>query len=150
MTDGAVPESEALALLVAPATQEIASYRRRRRRQWTIAEKLSIIREIAESGDPVAEVARRHGMNANQLFAWRQLARTGALVALAAPKPRAAPAQFVELGVVSAPRPELGALTDGAQKIEIALPSGVIVRVPASAAGKPLRAALSAIRASGL
>jgi transposase len=128
----------------------VAGYRRRRRRQWTIAQKLTIVREIAESGDPVAEVARRHGMNANQLFSWRQQARSGALAESAAPPERRtgelARTDFVEMGVVGAPAP----LADGAETIEVALPSGVVVRVPASATGKPLRSALAAIRAAGL
>ena len=127
----------------------MASYRGRSRRQWTIAQKLSIVREIAETGDPVAEVARRHGMNANQLFCWRQRIRSGTLAGSAGPARRAgelARTDFVEVGVVGAPTP----VADGAEKIEVALPSGVVVRVPASAAGKPLRAALAAIRAAGL
>jgi transposase len=123
------------------------SYRVRSRRQWTIAEKLSIVGEISETGDPVAEVARRHGMNANQLFAWRGLVRSGALVASAAPaRSSRDPARpdFIELGVVGVPP----ARTE--ERIEVSLPSGVVVRVPASAAGKPLRSALASIRAAGL
>lgn len=51
------------------------------RRIRTLAEKLSILREIDEPGASVAAVARRHGMNANLLFAWRRLHRKGLLEA---------------------------------------------------------------------
>ena len=49
------------------------------RRIRTLAEKLSILRELDEPGASVAAVARRHGMNANLLFAWRRLHRKGLL-----------------------------------------------------------------------
>ena len=49
------------------------------RRIRTLAEKLSILREIDQPGASVAAVARRHGMNANLLFAWRRLHTKGLL-----------------------------------------------------------------------
>lgn len=53
-----------------------------RRRRWTAAEKLAMVRETEEPGMSVSLVARRHGVNANQLFAWRKLERAGALTAV--------------------------------------------------------------------
>jgi transposase len=44
----------------------------RRRRSWTLDEKRRIIDESLEDGASIAEVARRHDLNANQLFAWRR------------------------------------------------------------------------------
>lgn len=44
----------------------------RRRRSWTGDEKRQIVEESLEPGASIAEVARRHDLNANQLFAWRQ------------------------------------------------------------------------------
>ncbi|MGX9148313.1 transposase [Mesorhizobium sp. 128a] len=41
--------------------------RQRRRRSWTAEQKLAILGEVQESGDPVAVVARRHDMNAKPL-----------------------------------------------------------------------------------
>ena len=55
-----------------------------RRRRWTAAEKLAIVRETHEPGASVSLVARRHGVNANQLFAWRKLEREGALTVVGA------------------------------------------------------------------
>ena len=54
------------------------------RRRWTAAEKLAIVRETHEPGASVSLVARRHGVNANQLFHWRKLEREGALTAVGA------------------------------------------------------------------
>ena len=45
---------------------------RRKRRSWTIIEKRRIVDESLESGASLAEVARRHDLNANQLFTWRR------------------------------------------------------------------------------
>jgi len=55
-----------------------------RRRRWSTAEKLAIIQETYEPDATVSIVARRHGIQPNQLFAWRKLASQGALTATAA------------------------------------------------------------------
>ncbi|UAX94655.1 IS3 family transposase [Ensifer adhaerens] len=55
-----------------------------RRRRWSTAEKLAIIQETYEADATVSVVARRHGIQPNQLFAWRKLASQGALTATAA------------------------------------------------------------------
>jgi transposase len=49
------------------------------RRQHTIEEKLRIVKETHGRGASVATVARRHNVNPNQVFAWRQLYRRGLL-----------------------------------------------------------------------
>ena len=49
------------------------------RRQHTIEEKLRIVLETHVRGASVATVARRHNVNPNQVFAWRQLYRQGLL-----------------------------------------------------------------------
>ena len=45
---------------------------RRRRRSWTTAEKRRIVDDSLEDGASIAEIARRHDLNANQLFTWRR------------------------------------------------------------------------------
>ena len=55
------------------------------RRQHTIEEKLRIVKETHVKGASVATVARRHDVNPNQVFAWRQLYRRGLLDLKAAP-----------------------------------------------------------------
>jgi transposase len=44
----------------------------RKRRSWTLEEKRRIVDESLEDGASLAEVARRHDLNANQLFTWRR------------------------------------------------------------------------------
>ena len=50
------------------------------RRQHTLEEKRRIVEETHVKGASVSSVARRHGVNANQVFAWRQLYRRGLLL----------------------------------------------------------------------
>ena len=45
---------------------------RRKRRSWSVAEKRRIVDESLVGGASIAEVARRHDLNANQLFTWRR------------------------------------------------------------------------------
>ncbi|KOE22389.1 transposase [Burkholderia multivorans R-20526] len=42
-----------------------------RRRRRTAQEKIAIVQETLEPGASVSAVARRHGVNANQVFGWR-------------------------------------------------------------------------------
>ncbi|WP_256366384.1 transposase [Methylosinus sp. Ce-a6] len=44
----------------------------RRRRSWAMDEKRRIVDESLEEGASIAEVARRHDLNTNQLFTWRR------------------------------------------------------------------------------
>lgn len=49
------------------------------RRRHSIEEKRRVVEETLEPGASVARVARAHGVNANQVFAWRRLYRQGLL-----------------------------------------------------------------------
>lgn len=53
-----------------------------RRRRWSTAEKLAIVQETYEP-DVTVSIVARHGIQPNQLFAWRKLAAQGALTATA-------------------------------------------------------------------
>lgn len=55
-----------------------------RRRRWSAAEKVAMVRETYEPGMTVSLVARKHGVNPNQVFHWRKLERIGALTAVEA------------------------------------------------------------------
>ena len=50
-----------------------------KKRRRTIKEKRDIVEETLVSGASVARVARRHDVNANQVFYWRKLFREGRL-----------------------------------------------------------------------
>ena len=56
---------------------ETGSHVQRRRR--SIEEKRRIVEETLEAGTSVARVARRHAVNANQVFYWRKKYREGRL-----------------------------------------------------------------------
>ncbi len=45
---------------------------RRKRRSWTTNEKRRIVEESLGDGASIAEIARQHDLNANQLFTWRR------------------------------------------------------------------------------
>nr|WP_230376279.1 IS3 family transposase [Pseudomonas fulva] len=55
-----------------------------RRRRWSTDQKLDMVRESLEPGQSVSVVARRNGINANQLFLWRKLYQDGSLSAVSA------------------------------------------------------------------
>lgn len=61
---------------------EIEVFGVQRRRRWAPSEKLEMVRETYEPGMSVSLVARKHGVNPNQLFQWRKLERIGALTAV--------------------------------------------------------------------
>jgi len=50
-----------------------------RKRRRTIKERRDIVEETLVPGTSVARVARRHDVNANQVFYWRKLYREGQL-----------------------------------------------------------------------
>lgn len=51
------------------------------RRRHSLEEKRRVVEETLEPAASVARVARAHGVNANQVFAWRRLYRQGLLEA---------------------------------------------------------------------
>lgn len=56
-----------------------SSVERTSRRMRTLEEKLAIIEEASRPNASVALVARTHGVNANQVFGWLRLHRSGLL-----------------------------------------------------------------------
>ena len=59
------------------ADEAVSGQRVRRRR--AVSEKVAIVRLTMEPGASVAEIARAHGVNANQVFKWRRLFERGQL-----------------------------------------------------------------------
>lgn len=49
------------------------------RRRRSVAERRRVVEETFAPGASVARVARKHGINANQVFQWRRLYRAGGL-----------------------------------------------------------------------
>jgi transposase len=102
---------------------------KRSRRSWSAEEKRQIVDEAMASGASVAEIARRHGVNANLVFAWCKAARLALSVTAAeltasatrAPGTPAAsePCAFVAVGVV-------GRAEDGEPALAISSSSDVV------------------------
>jgi transposase len=105
----------------------------------TAEEKLRIVRETLVPGVSVAEVARRHGVNANLLFSWRRQHEQGVLAERTRP-PRAPKMLPVQ---VATPNP--AAATAVASTIEIELPCGARLRVIGEVAAERLEVVLSAL-----
>jgi len=61
---------------------ELLGQKRRRRR--SPEQKLAMVRESLQLGQSVSVVARHNGVNANQLFQWRNIYQSGSLPAVSA------------------------------------------------------------------
>jgi transposase len=92
--------------------------RRRRYRRWSAEEKRSICRETRAPGVSVAQVARRHALNANLVFKWLKDRRFAPADAV-----EAAPVFLpVEIREGSAPTPPMAFPAHGAHgRVEIVL-----------------------------
>ena len=66
-----------------------------RRRRYGAEVKAQVLAECAAPGASVAKVAMAHGINANVVHRWRQLAREGAQVTVAKPS------EFVPVAVAA-------------------------------------------------
>jgi transposase len=69
---------DGLSTAVIAATTVVA--KRKKRQHRSSEERLRIVEEASVPGASVALVARSHGVNANQVFAWRKLHLTGKLI----------------------------------------------------------------------
>ena len=109
-----------------------------RRRRWSSDEKMRLIEETLVPGAKVSEVARRNGISASLLFAWRRQAR--AIEAPSAVIPRFAAAQIVGPNPVAEvakppsdePLQSRPATSGRSGLIEISLGGGRRVRVDAN------------------
>lgn len=128
------------------------------RRSWSATMKLAILDEAFGPDGSVSRTAERHEIGTGQIYTWRRLMRNGALSA-----PRPGPA-FARVEVAEAPSasitPRVGAVRSdeasletarGAPSvsclIEIALPTGVRVRVNGGVDTKALKRVLDALGA---
>lgn len=121
----------------------------RYRRSWSLEEKLAISAEVESSGDPVAVVARRHDMNANHLFNWIDRAKRGMLGRRSTARPASVdepPPEFIDLGVFT--RKQIDQAATASCVMEIELPGGIRIRVPAVIDPEALTRAVRALRAA--
>jgi len=132
--------------------------RRQRRRAWSLAEKRRIVAETLVAGASVSVVARRHDVNANQVFKWRRELAADDRAALPVPA-----CEFVPLGVFAEVDDKKPAPADGddgqsdatarpadrSGLIEIDLVSGARLRVDALVDERALARVLRALRQAG-
>ena len=69
---------------------------RTQRRYRSKQERRAVVEETLQAGASVAVIARRHGVNANQVFHWRKLYREG-LLDVAPPAPQLVPVRIAEV-----------------------------------------------------
>jgi transposase len=105
-----------------------------RRRRWPEALKRRIVAETRESGASVSVVARRHDVNANQVFGWCR--RYGDAVSGAAAEPN---------GLVPVTLVASAAETVPAGSIEIGFGGGIMVRVTGAGEAATLRQVLTVL-----
>jgi transposase-like protein len=106
----------------------------RTRKRRAIQEKLEIVRETLQSEASVAVIARRHGVNANQVFTWRRQYQRGQLKGRPGTRATEAmvmPVQIAELPRVRTPSStaETDRVTHASPRIEIELASGPRVKI---------------------
>ena len=113
----------------------IVDQRRRRGgyRRWSEAQKHQIVAETRVPGMSVSIVARRHDVNANQLFQWRRkFEAEGGAIALAG---------FVPVKVADGTDKKCGALG----LITIELRNGILVRIDRDFDERALQRVLSTV-----
>jgi len=105
-----------------------------RRRRWSVEEKLRVVAGSQAPGGSVAMVARRNGINPNQLDTWRRLAAEGAFDAAPEPEPwpdggpASEPAPvFVPVELREEPRPAARVANPSARRAEASDGAGVEV-----------------------
>ena len=111
------------------------------RRRWPDAVKARIVAETLEPGVRVNDVARQHGVQPQQVTAWRRLARQGKLVI-----PADGEVEFATL-MVEAPGAAPGAAIERAATVEIDA-NGVVIRLPADASAERIGAIARALQTS--
>jgi transposase len=113
-----------------------------RRRRWSDEVKGRIVAESYGAGAVVSEVARRHGIAPQHLFAWRKAARAGLLSLPADEAPLFVP-------VVTQPRRDgaIAAAVDGSGHIAIEV-GGMVVRAARGVDPAWLRDVLRAVKAA--
>ncbi|MFV8834332.1 IS66-like element accessory protein TnpA [Aquisalimonas sp. APHAB1-3] len=116
-----------------------------RRRRFTLGYKRRVVEETLTEGASVSVVARRHDVNANQLFRWRKLYREGLLQETTGTSAAAlVPIHVADTPVAAATEPKRSP-TSGNGELEITLSGGHRVVVRGDADGAALRVVLEVL-----
>jgi transposase len=117
---------------------------RRGRKRRSVAEKLSIVQLTMEPGASVAEIARAHGVNANQVFKWRRLFAKGQLSEAGARSTALLPVTITT--DLEEPDRTAQVPTSSAGAIHIELPGRAMISVESGADPRLLRCVLESLR----
>ena len=136
-----------------PERVELRS-RPERRRRWSSAAKLAIVRETLAAGSTAQRVADRHGIGTGLIYTWRKQMLRAAMAGFAAveirpdvPAALAGPVQDTEACPLSSPLPSPAVASSSAMAgaIEVELPSGVRLRFGSDVDGSALQRILAAL-----
>ena len=121
---------------------------RQGRRRRSASEKLAIVQLTMEPGASVAEIARAHGVNANQVFKWRRLVEKGQL---GDARPASTALLPVTISAEVETRPEPGDAAPDAQMcssgaIHIEFPGRALISVESGADSALVRCVLESLR----
>ena len=113
-----------------------------KRRRWPEALKRQLVAETLEPGASVSIVARRHDLNANQLFKWRHelgpVTGSGSSLMPVAIVPEVGAGPTIESGPITPTAPVPA-------RIEIALTGGIRVRIEGAVDPAAVTAAVAAV-----
>ena len=112
-----------------------------KRRRWPEALKRRLVAETLEPGASVSVVARRHDVNANQLFGWRQRFAGSPRV----PATELLPIEIGPEPVESVAEPGAMVASPLAGSIEIAVSGGVRIRIEGAVDPAAVTAAVAAV-----
>ena len=120
----------------------------RGRRRRSVSEKLQIVQLTMEPGASVAEIARSHAVNANQVFKWRRLFNRGELGDAGATSTALLPVTISADAEIR--REPADAAVDGLKSsggaIHIELPGRAMISVESGADAALLRCVLESLR----
>jgi transposase-like protein len=126
-----------------------------RRRRWSAEEKLRMVNELSRPGATVSLVARRNDINSSLLFKWRKLAREGAFGAPPDGDAGFVPVRLVPASATSAapvaaddaaPAAAVNDANETSPVVEIVLPNGCRLRVPAEIAALSLHRLVTVLK----
>lgn len=117
---------------------------RRGRKRRSVAEKLSIVQLTMEPGASVAEIARAHGVNANQVFKWRRLVEKGQLSEAGSRSMALLPVTITT--DLEEPDTAAEAQTSSAGAIHLELPGRAMLTIENGADPRLLRCVLESLR----
>ena len=115
-----------------------------RRRRWSREEKQRLVAESARPDRTVSQVARSHGVAPNLLFTWRRQFLAAA-VEVAGAGAGFVPVRLAEEG--PSLQEAVSASAAAAPRLEIKLPSGIVINVIGEVASESLRRVLSVLAA---